>query len=316
MNYQHAFHAGNFADVHKHVVLTRILAYLRGKPAGFRVIDSHAGAGCYDLTGAQATRSGEWRDGIARVFAGADDAGKMNAAARALLAPYLDTVAALNRGSGLRGSGLRFYPGSPLIAKALLRRQDRLIACELEPAAAASLKLALRGEPRAKVLPIDGWMALKANIPPKERRGLVLVDPAYEDNADFLRLDEALAQAHRKWPGGLYLLWYPIKSVENTVFSAGVSAIPPASYRTRQQNRRQGADALAWRLGRSGIPKLLRCELSIDPAHAQGGLTGSGLIIVNPPYPLERELQMILPALVRWLAPTSGSYRLDWLSGE
>lgn len=212
MNYQHAFHAGNFADVHKHVVLTRILAYLRGKPAGFRVIDSHAGAGCYDLTGAQSTRSGEWRDGIARVFAGADDAGKMNAAARALLAPYLDTVAALNRGSGLRGSGLRFYPGSPLIAKALLRRQDRLIACELEPAAAASLKLALRGEPRAKVLPIDGWMALKANIPPKERRGLVLVDPAYEDNADFLRLDEALAQAHRKWPGGLYLLWYPIKA--------------------------------------------------------------------------------------------------------
>jgi 23S rRNA (adenine2030-N6)-methyltransferase len=212
MNYQHAFHAGNFADVHKHVVLTRILAYLRGKPAGFRVIDSHAGAGCYDLTGAQSTRSGEWRDGIARVFAGADDAGKMNAAARALLAPYLDTVAALNRGSGLRGSGLRFYPGSPLIAKALLRRQDRLIACELEPAAAASLKLALRGEPRAKVLPIDGWMLLKANIPPKERRGLVLVDPAYEDNADFLRLDEALAQAHRKWPGGLYLLWYPIKA--------------------------------------------------------------------------------------------------------
>ena len=245
MNYQHAFHAGNIADVHKHVVLTRILAYLRDKPAGFRVIDSHGGAGCYDLTAAQATRSGEWCDGIARVFAGADDAGKMNAAARALLAPYLDIVAALNRGSGLRGSGLRFYPGSPLIAKALLRRQDRLIACELEPAAATSLKLALRGEPRAKVLPIDGWMALKANIPPKERRGLVLVDPAYEDNADFLRLDEALAQAHRKWPGGLYLLGIRLKVLKlQEIFrdlrqyprmatAAGKSGLPGARARTR-----------------------------------------------------------------------------------
>jgi len=288
MNYQHAFHAGNFADVHKHVVLTRIIAYLRGKPAGFRVIDSHAGAGCYDLTGAQATRSGEWRDGIARVFAGADDAGKMNAAARALLAPYLDTVAALNRGSGLRGSGLRFYPGSPLIAKALLRRQDRLIACELEPAAAASLKLALRGEPRAKVLPIDGWMALKANIPPKERRGLVLVDPAYEDNADFLRLDEALAQAHRKWPGGLYLLWYPIKA-------------------------RDAPDALARRLRRLNVPKILRCELSVGAPRVAGALASSGLIVVNPPFPLENELRPLLPALVRLLAPAGGS-RIDWLA--
>jgi 23S rRNA (adenine2030-N6)-methyltransferase len=285
MNYQHAFHAGNFADVHKHVVLTRILAYLRGKPAGFRVIDSHAGAGCYDLAGAQATRSGEWRDGIARIFAGADDANRMNAAARALLAPYLDTVAVLNR-----GGGLRFYPGSPLIAKALLRRQDRLIACELEPAAAASLNLALRGEPRAKVLPIDGWMALKANIPPKERRGLVLVDPAYEDSADFLRLDEALAQAHRKWPGGLYLLWYPMKA-------------------------RDAPDALARRLRRLNVPKILRCELSVGAPRQAGALAGSGLIVVNPPFPLENELRTLLPALVLLLAPAGGS-RIDWLARE
>src|SRR5215472_14133718 len=122
MNYQHAFHAGNFADVHKHVVLTRILAYLRGKPAGFRVIDSHAGAARYDLAGAQATRSGEWRDGIARVFAGARDADKIGAAARALQPLFPATVAALNR-----GGGLRFYPGSPLTAKGSYRAQDRLI---------------------------------------------------------------------------------------------------------------------------------------------------------------------------------------------
>ena len=318
MNYQHAFHAGNIADVHKHVVLTRILAYLRDKPAGFRVIDSHGGAGCYDLTAAQATRSGEWCDGIARVFAGADDAGKMNAAARALLAPYLDIVAALNRGSGLRGSGLRFYPGSPLIAKALLRRQDRLIACELEPAAATSLKLALRGEPRAKVLPIDGWMALKANIPPKERRGLVLVDPAYEDNADFLRLDEALAQAHRKWSGGLYLLWYPIKGPEIAGDFSRSAPIPPDGYRRRRYKRpsgREGADALARRLRRLNVPKILRCELSVGAPREAGPLAGSGLIVVNPPFPLENQLRTLLPALVRLLAPAGGS-RIDWLARE
>jgi len=285
MNYQHAFHAGNFADVHKHVVLTRILAYLRGKPAGFRVIDSHAGAARYDLAGAQATRSGEWRDGIARVFAGARDADKIGAAARVLLAPYLDAVAALNR-----GGGLRFYPGSPLIAKGSLRRQDRLIACELEPAAAASLEAALRGEPRAKALRIDGWMALKANVPPKERRGLVLVDPAYEDSADFHRLDEALALAHRKWPSGLYLLWYPIKA-------------------------RDAPDALARRLRRLDIPKILRCELSIGAPRSEGALAGSGLIVVNPPFPLESELRTLLPLLVRLLAPAGGS-RIDWLAKE
>src|SRR5262249_13682059 len=167
---------------------------------------------------------------------------------------------------------------------------DRLIACELEPDAAATLKRALRGEPRAKVLPIDGWMALKANVPPKERRGLVLVDPAYEDSADFLRLDEALAQAHRKWPGGLYLLWYPIKA-------------------------RDAADALARRLRRLNVPKILRCELSVGAPREAGALAGSGLIVVNPPFLLESELRKLLPALVRLLAPAGGS-RIDWLARE
>jgi 23S rRNA (adenine2030-N6)-methyltransferase len=316
MNYQHAFHAGNFADVLKHVVLTRILVYLRQKPAAFRVIDTHAGAGRYDLLGPQAARSGEWRDGVARLF----DKSRFNtsqlgasesAVAQALLAPYFDIIAALNS-----NGALRLYPGSPLIVKALLRRQDRLVACELEPNAAAALKAALRGEPRAKTLTIDGWMALYANIPPKERRGLVLIDPPYEESADFLRLSDALAEAHRKWPSGLYLLWYPIKSYENRGVLTTFSEIPPAGYRDRQQNRadrREGTDTLMRQLRRSGIPKLLRCELSIGPARGEGGLTGSGLIIVNPPFPLERELRVLLPALVRILAPTGG-YRLDWLS--
>jgi 23S rRNA (adenine2030-N6)-methyltransferase len=201
MNYQHAFHAGNFADVHKHVVLTRILDYLRQKPAAFRVIDTHAGAGRYDLFGPQATRSGEWRHGIGRLFGKPHSAAGKTDAAQALLAPYLNAVAALNPGGTLRA-----YPGSPLIVKALLRRQDRLIARELEPNAAAALKAALRGDARAKALTIDGWIALLANIPPKERRGLILIDPPFEETVDFARLSDALAQAHYKWPSGIYLL--------------------------------------------------------------------------------------------------------------
>ena len=285
MNYQHAFHAGNFADVHKHIVLTRILEYLRQKLAAFRVVDTHAGAGRYDLLGPQAARSSEWRDGIGRVFAIPRSGAAGTVSMPALIAPYLDVVAALNP-----GGKLRLYPGSPLIVRAFLRRQDRLIACELEPKAAASLKGALHGDVRGKALVIDGWVALFANIPPKERRGLVVIDPPYEESVEFTRLPDTLAQAHRKWPSGLYLAWYPIKA-------------------------REAPDALARRLRRFDIPKILRCELSIAPPRADGALAGSGLVIVNPPYPLERELRTILPALTRLLAPT-GAYCLDWLSGE
>jgi 23S rRNA (adenine2030-N6)-methyltransferase len=285
MNYQHAFHAGNFADVHKHIVLTRVLEYLRQKSAAFRVVDTHAGAGRYDLLGPQATRSGEWRDGIGRLFAAPRSGAAGTDSAQALVAPYLDIVAALNP-----SRTLRLYPGSPLIVKALLRRQDRLIACELEPSAAASLQAVLHGDARAKALAIDGWMALFANIPPKERRGLIMIDPPYEEGVEFARLFDTLAQAHRKWASGLYLLWYPIKA-------------------------REAPDALARRLRRLSVPKILRCELSIAPPRAEGALAGSGLIIVNPPFPLERELRVILPVLTRLLAPM-GAYRLDWLSGE
>lgn len=285
MNYQHAFHAGNFADVHKHIVLTRVLDYLRQKPAAFRVIDTHAGAGRYDLFGPQAARSSEWRDGIGRLFAMPRSGAAGIDAAQALIAPYLAIVAALNP-SGT----LRLYPGSPLLVKALLRRQDRLIACELEPSAAASLKAVLRGDARARALAFDGWMALFANIPPKERRGLIVIDPPYEESSNFARLSNTLAQAHRKWANGVYLSWYPIKA-------------------------REAPEALARRLRRLSVPKILRCELTIAPPRADGALAGSGLIIVNPPFPLERELRVILPVLTRLLAPM-GANRLDWLSGE
>ena len=263
MNYRHAFHAGGFADVLKHIVLTRILLYLQEKQAAFRVIDTHAGAGIYDLAGEEAQRGGEWLTGIARIMQA-----RFSQTTAALMKPYLDIVRAFNP----PGAELQAYPGSPLIVRAFLRRQDRLIACELEPKAAASLKGALHGDVRGKALAIDGWVALFANIPPKERRGLVVIDPPYEESVEFARLPDTLAQAHRKWPSGLYLAWYPIKT-------------------------REAPDALARRLRRLDIPKILRCELSIAPPRADGALAGSGLVVVNPPYPLERELRIILPAL-------------------
>ncbi len=283
MNYQHAFHAGNFADVHKHIVLTLVLDYLRAKPAAFRVIDSHAGAGRYDLFGPQAMRSPEWRNGIARVVAAAPKL--RQDAASAPLKSYLDIVAAANA-----AGALRVYPGSPLIAKAMLRPQDRLIASELEPRAAASLKNALRGDPRVKVLAIDGWIAIKANVPPKERRGVVLIDPPYEDAFDFNRLTEALGEAHRKWPTGIFMLWYPIKE-------------------------RDAPDALARRLRRLGVAKVLRSEIALAPAGPAAGLAGSGLIVVNPPHALARDLEILLPVLIRVLSPNAAQ-RLDWLVGE
>ena len=283
MNYQHAFHAGNFADVHKHVILTLILEYLRGKPAAFRVIDSHAGAGRYDLGGPQAARSGEWRDGVARLVGAAAAAREDSACG--LFTIYLDAVAALNA-----PGDLRLYPGSPLIAKARLRPQDRLIACELEPRAAASLKAVMRGDPRVKVLALDGWTAIKANVPPKERRGLVLIDPPFEDAQDFIKLSAVLGEAQRKWPTGIYMLWYPIK-------------------------QRDAADALARRLRRLSLPKTLRCEMTLGPPRADAGLIGSGVIVVNPPYTLERDLKILLPVLIRVLSQQAAS-RLDWLVRE
>jgi 23S rRNA (adenine2030-N6)-methyltransferase len=280
MNYQHAFHAGNFADVHKHAVLARILVHLRAKPAAFRVIDSHAGAGRYDLSASKPTRSGEWQNGIKRLW----DA-PLATELRALLAPYLDAVAALNPGGALRA-----YPGSPLLAQSLLRPQDRLIACELEPRSAALLKAALRGDARVKALSLDGWTALGAYVPPKERRGVVVVDPPFEEAADFTRLSATLAAAHRKWPTGIYLLWYPIKE-------------------------RAAPDALARRLRQLAMPSVLRSEIMLGAPRADAGLVGSGLIVINPPFKLDAELTALVPALAKVLSPHAAG-RLDWLAAR
>jgi 23S rRNA (adenine2030-N6)-methyltransferase len=321
MNYRHAFHAGNFADVVKHATLARILTHLLAKPAAFRVIDTHAGAGLYDLRGEEASRSGEWHAGIERLLAGA-----IAPAVRALLKPYLDVVAALNKtspfvpaeagtqghsstqsmlpvDSRLRGNeraegpslgaefALTTYPGSPALARAFLRAQDRLVACELEPKAFAALAHNLARDRRIKTVAIDGWIALNAYVPPPERRGVVLIDPPYEEPEDFLRLAQSLELAHRKWASGIYLLWYPIKG-------------------------RQEPDALARSLKRSGIARILRAELAVGATSAQGPLGGCGLIIVNPPWTLADELSVLLPALAKALSSRNSNHRLDWITGE
>lgn len=281
MNYRHAYHAGNFADVLKHAVLCRVLVHLREKPAAFRAIDTHAGAGRYDLAGLEAGKTGEWRDGIGRL-PGADLASKP----RSLLAPYLDAVAALNPGRSLTS-----YPGSPALTQALLRPQDRLIACELEPQQAAALAHNLRGDPRAKAVAIDGWTALGAYLPPRERRGLVLIDPPFEQPGEFTRLVQQLAAAHRKWTTGIYLMWYPVKDLSE-------------------------AASFARKLARLGIGKMLRVELIVENAGHAEGLRGSGLIVVNPPWTLQGELQVLLPALAQTLSRGAADTKLDWLSGE
>jgi 23S rRNA (adenine2030-N6)-methyltransferase len=264
MNYRHAFHAGNFADVIKHVVLTRILVHLCEKPQPFRVIDTHAGSGIYDLAGPEASRSGEWRAGIGRLI---DTA--LAPEARALIAPYLDMVAELNSGKELRR-----YPGSPLLVLRLMRPQDRLIACELEPSAAAALANNLRADRRAKAVAIDGFVALNAYVPPKERRGLVLIDPPFEARDEFTRVAKSLEDAHRKWATGIYVAWFPRKDLRS-------------------------AQALVTRIERSNITKGLRVEL--DLADDAARLSGAGLLIINPPWRLEQELQVVLPELARAL---------------
>ncbi|HVX78644.1 MAG TPA: 23S rRNA (adenine(2030)-N(6))-methyltransferase RlmJ [Bradyrhizobium sp.] len=282
MNYRHAFHAGNFADVIKHIVLTRILIYLQEKPAAFRVIDTHAGAGIYDLTGEEALRGGEWLTGIARLMQA-----RFSQAAMPLVAPYLDIVRAFNPQRDLKA-----YPGSPLIARALLRPQDRLTACELEPNARKHLIEALRRDAQARVVDLDGWMALPAFVPPNERRGLVVIDPPFEAKDEFERMANGFATAFAKWPTGTYLLWYPAKSRR-------------ASDHLAQQVAATAASAAS-----SG--KCLRLEFSVAPQMPGTALTSAGLLIVNPPWTLASELKIILPELEKPLGQGgAGRFRLE-----
>ena len=282
MNYRHAFHAGNFADVTKHVILTRIIEYLKLKEKAFRVIDTHAGAGLYNLDSGEAARTGEWQDGIAKVI----DA-KLPEPVADLLAPWLNAVRSVNSGSSLRK-----YPGSPKLTRMLLRKQDRLSAIELHPEDAKLLARQFEGDYQVRVIELDGWLALGAHLPPKEKRGLVLVDPPFEESSEFERIVNGLRAAFERWPNGIYALWYPLKD-------------------------RKSVQAFLKHLKETGIPKILNTELYIRGPSLEPRLDGSGMIIVNPPYTLADELKVIFPELMTLLQQDRGGFwRVEWVNGE
>lgn len=281
MNYRHGFHAGNAADVLKHAVLARSIGYLTAKPAPFRYIDTHAGAGFYDLAGGQAARTGEWRGGVGRLVEG-----RLDAAGERFLAPYRAAVERLNP-AGM----LRFYPGSPELVRGIARAGDRLTLVEKHPEEAALLKAEYRRDRRIGVVALDGWTALNAYVPPRERRGLVLIDPPFEEGGELRRLREGVVNAHGKWPGGTYLAWYPVKDGGE-------------------------ADAFAGDIARSGIRDVLRAELLLRRPQDPTRLNGSGLILVNPAWTLRAELEAALPQLADLLADGAGAgARIQVLAG-
>lgn len=282
MNYRHIYHAGNFADVLKHAVLARLVTYMKAKDKAFRVLDTHAGLGLYDLSSEEAQKTGEWRDGIGRLLDG-----DLPAEMADLLAPYLDAVKALNP-----GGGIRLYPGSPKLARLLFRPQDRLSAMELHPDDYESLHRLFDGDFQSRVTQLDGWLALGAHLPPKEKRGIVLVDPPFEIEGEYERLADGLARAWRRFPGGVYCLWYPLKK-----------GAPVAEFHKALKDL--------------GIPKMLCAELSVKSDRDTMGLSGSGLIVVNPPFTLKDELGRLLPYLKEKLRQDRfASSRCFWIAGE
>ena len=277
MNYRHHYHAGNFADVVKHVVLARIIEYLKRKPAPFRVIDTHAGAGLYDLSGVEAGKTNEWRDGIERVVQG-----RFEPQVADLLQPYLAAVRAVNA-----NGALAVYPGSPLIARALMRRDDVLVVNELGNDDAAALKRSLAGAKSTTVLNIDGWHAVKSLLPPRERRGLVLIDPPFEARDEFDRMLTAVEEGLARFANGSFLFWYPVKDAA-------------------------AADHFLARVATREALKFIDVRFAVSSAFPGLGLTEIGLLALNPPHVLAGELELILPALVDAMADGSGSgYRIE-----
>ncbi len=295
MNYRHAFHAGNFADVLKHLVLVRVIEHLKRKNKPFRFIDTHAGTGIYDVSGDEARRSGEWRDGIGLVLED-QDCQPVNVTPDSelatLVAPYFDVLRTLNAGRAQDGIRLHCYPGSGEFARRLMREQDRLVLNELHPDDAVTLRRFMARDERVRTLQLDGWMAVKSLLPPKERRGVMLVDPPFEQAGEFARLQTALDEAVARFATGVTLLWYPIK--------AGGAA-----------------GAFVNKIAHSGHDRLLMVEVLVRHRDMPGGLNGAGLIIHNPTFSLDRHMQTILPWLVGQVGKQAGAtWNVEWLAGE
>ena len=286
MNYRHIYHAGNFADVLKHAVLARVITLLQRKEKPLRVIDTHAGAGRYRLTSTLAEKTGEWSQGIAALDA-AIAALPEDAIVRELLGPYLRTVQEDNR-----GGTIKVYPGSPLVARRLLRPDDRLVANELHPDDHRRLADQFAGDTQVIVRNDDGWIALKASLPPQERRGVILIDPPFEERGELARLEQALSTAVARFATGVYLLWYPIKDVKPI-------------------------ERMAARLRTDGPPKLLRLELFIRRPINRERLNGCGMLLLNPPFGLEDDLEALMPFLRDVLGQDFGAtWQKERLTGE
>jgi len=279
MNYRHAFHAGNFGDVLKHVVLMMLVEHLKKKPAPFLYLDTHAGGGTYDLSEAESQRSGEYKGGIGRLLE----------IPEAALSPEVASYVRLVRESAGAGkSAITAYPGSPLIVSRMRRPKDRLVLAETHAKESQSLRN-LFG--RARLVSIeagDGYATLKAQVPPRENRGLVLIDPPFESDQEFDKILAALELACDRWPTGMYCIWYPLTE------------------RAAPMRFRRG-------LERAGIRKVLAATLSVLPEDAAVGMRGAGVVIVNPPWLLDERLAELLPDLHRLLVPEgSGGTTVEW----
>ncbi|GAM96428.1 hypothetical protein U91I_00047 [alpha proteobacterium U9-1i] len=272
MNYRHAFHAGNHADVLKHLALVYCLAHLKRKQSPFAVLDTHAGIGLYDLDSSEAERSPEWRHGIARLHHWPDAPTPVRA--------YLDAVAAFNP-----DGGARFYPGSPALIAHALRDDDLLIACELHGEDSETLRARFARQTNVRVHARDGWEALTALLPPPRTRGLVLIDPPYEEPDELERAARALGPALKRFGHGVFVWWRPLKSE---------SALQRADSEVQAQGERE----------------ILRADLWVDTPRPDGKLTGSSLLVINPPYGLDAALREALPLLAARMAMGKAAWRV------
>lgn len=272
MNYRHSFHAGNFADVLKHAILARVIEYLSAKDKPFTMIDTHAGAGLYDLEDSDSNRTLEYRDGIGRIL--------HDAAAPPCLAPYFATVRAENP-----DGALRFYPGSPVVARRLTRRGDHLMLSELHGPTRALLEDVFAHDKRTRTFDLDGYRAVKSFLPPTPRRGLILIDPPFEKTDEFERLAQAVADMIERWATGILIAWFPIKQRRAVAdFKAAVSALE--------------------------LPPSLWVELLVRGEEDQTRFNGCGLLIVNPPWTLSEDLAALLPYLKNRLGQAAGARAL------
>lgn len=278
MNYRHAFHAGNFADVFKHAALLALLDALTAKDKPLCYLDTHAGSGRYALDADEAAKTTEWRDGIGRLFETRDLPKPLHR--------YVNVIRAFNQ-----NDALRVYPGSPLLAAQALRANDRIVLCETQDEEAAALRTLLRNDDRVHIHVRDGYAAINALLPPAEKRGLVLIDPPFEAQSEEFRvIENALLAAHTRWPSGVYAVWYPVKRR---------AAIMPFQ---------------RW-LGARPFKNVLLAELLIRPDDSPLRLNGCGVAIVNAPWRSDAALAALLPALKSCLAQAPGaSHRLQWLT--